>query len=63
MTTPKDLLHNKQTKLMMENPESVPIKSQIESAASMRDIDVLKRLFFEEFGCDTNDILTLYTYW
>jgi len=58
MTTPKDQLQTKQTKLMMEQPDSV-----IESAASMRDIDVLKRAFFEEIGCETNDILTLYTYY
>jgi len=24
---------------------------------------MLKKTFFDEFGCDTNDILTLYSYW
>jgi hypothetical protein len=40
-----------------------PHIASIESAAAMRDLDVLKRAFYEEFDHETNDILTLYTYW
>lgn len=31
--------------------------------ATTRDIDFLKQRFYAEYGCDTNDILTLYSYW
>ena len=31
--------------------------------ATTRDIDFLKQRFYAEFGCDTNDILTLYSFW
>ncbi len=31
--------------------------------ATTRDIDFLKQRFYAEYGCDTNDILTLYSFW
>lgn len=31
--------------------------------STTRDIDFLKQRFYAEYGCDTNDILTLFSYW
>ena len=31
--------------------------------AETRDIDYLKARFFADYRCDTNDILTLFSYW
>lgn len=39
----------------------VALKNSAE--ATNRDIDFLKQRFYAEYGCDTNDILTLYGYW
>ena len=31
--------------------------------ATTRDIDYLRNRFYTEYGCDTNDILTLFSFW
>lgn len=31
--------------------------------ATTRDIDFLRQRFYAEYGYDTNDILTLFSYW
>jgi hypothetical protein len=41
----------------------VPNKNDKVHEAAARDIDFLKGRFYTEFGCETNDVLTLFSYW
>ncbi len=41
----------------------MPNKNDKVHEAAARDIDFLKGRFYTEFGCETNDVLTLFSYW
>ena len=57
----QDLCSNTTQQNLAHQTTQAALKTSIE--ATGRDIDFLKQRFYAEHGCDTNDILTLYSYW
>jgi hypothetical protein len=39
------------------------LASKINQEAAQRDVNFLRDCFYREVGCDTNDVLTLFSYW